>query len=81
MDKDFPWGEVVEVHTIGPYEIVEYIVGPQWRDAGRTMFFTEYAIWPTLEGAMLNLVCQKYSPGDHHLPDYAAKLIGVPEGE
>ena len=76
MNKKFPWGEVVKVHDIaGKYQITEYICGPAFEDAGRRQFHTLDCTFDTLEQALLQIVCNHYSPEDCHLFSYAYTLI------
>lgn len=51
--EKFPWGEVVKVHTVGPHTITEYIVGPNWEDAGEVQFHTPGGSHDTLDEALL----------------------------
>ena len=77
-NKEFPWGTVTQRHQIGEHCIVEYVVGPDWSDAGKTNFHVEAAnqSFDTLEQAMLGCACHKLAPGDTHLINYVIRLIG-----
>lgn len=77
MSKKFPWGKVTQVHDVGTHQITEYVVGPNWSDAGKTMFQTDNASWPTLEWALLDCICRSASPDDYHMTEYAGRLIGL----
>lgn len=67
----FPWGKIVKKHVIGPYEIIEYIVGDEWSDRGETRFHYDNSSYNTLKEAMLGILCG----GDYHLFPYAYRLL------
>lgn len=75
MGAVFPWGEITRVHDIaGRYEIIEYVSGPAWEDAGETCYSVAGGSYETLEQAMLACVCGAYSQ-DSSLFEYAFRLI------
>lgn len=78
MQDKFPWGEVTAVHTVGPHRIIEYVVGPEWDNAGDTEFQgTGTGSWDTLDGALLSSICHSVHPNDDRLPEYVLRLIGT----
>lgn len=78
MSHKFPWGKVTEVHTIGPHEITEYVVGPEWVNAGDTEFLCRHGgTWDTLDQALIASVCHAVHGMDDNLPGYVCRLIGI----
>lgn len=75
--EDFPWGTIVKVHKIGPYSITEYVSGDAFPDAGQTFYQGPNGSFPTLEWAMLDVVCNSADHKDYHLTGYAGRLIGL----
>lgn len=73
-NKDFPFGKIVNTHHISTFEIIEYIVGDGWVDAGKTQFSNNNCTYDTLDEAIMGAICQKYS-GDFALFSYVTRLI------
>ena len=67
----FPWGYIVKKHVIGPYEIIEYIVGDEFEDRGKTQYHHDGTSYHTLKEAMLGILCGK----DYNLFPYAYRLL------
>ena len=83
--KQFPRGTVVRMHCIGTHEITEYVVGGDFKDAGKTEFgvarngFKDWMSADTLDEAILLSLFLKYvDEGD--LP-YVMRLLGMKGGE
>ena len=53
----FPWGKIIKKHTIGSYEIIEYIVGDAFKDCGSISFHYNDTSYNTIEEAMLGILC------------------------
>lgn len=75
MKKDeFPWGKIIKTHEIGPYKVVEYIVGPAWEDSGKTQYHAEDCCFETLEQALIMVICSANGSNDHYYS--ILKLLG-----
>jgi hypothetical protein len=89
--QKFPWGRVVNTHTIGDYEIVEYY---SWiyKDGGKTrqtedatMFHPYHqgkdlcVSYSSLEESMIGMVAWKYEGGNSRAAQYFFRMIGIPE--
>ena len=60
MQKDFPWGEVIKVHSIGEYTITEFKPDSVFNSANETEFSTGHAYYDTLDEAIIGAICSKY---------------------
>lgn len=69
--SQFPWGYIVKKHVIGPYEIIEYIVGDEFEDRGKTQYHHDGTSYRTIKEAMLGILCGK----DYNLFPYAYRLL------
>ena len=76
---DFPWGRVVKKHSVGEYEVIEYISGPGWHDEGSTQFHAESTScsYESLEEALLDCICEKFNPGQRDVLQYVCRVIGM----
>jgi hypothetical protein len=73
--NDFPFGTIVNSHRISSFEIIEYIVGENWIDAGKIQFTYHNCTYDTLDEAILGAICDKYSDGDSNLFSYVTRLF------
>ena len=80
MTKNDPsWGTVTKVHKIpGLAPITEYVVGPQWDDAGTTQYqiqteggFT--CSYPSFDEALVAAICSKYD--SHETAPFVWRLL------
>lgn len=75
----FPWGTVVKVHKLpGLCPITEYIVGPQWDDAGERHFQivdddSAPCSYPSLDEALVAAICSKYD--SHETAPFVWRLL------
>lgn len=67
----FPWGKIIKKHTIGSYEIIEYIVDDAFEDCGSISFHYNGNSYYTIEEAMLGILCGD----DYNLFPYAYRLL------
>ena len=61
--KNFPWGEVKKIHKIeGLPDIIEYVVAPDFYEAGETGYHIEGAdvSFESLHQAIVASLCDKY---------------------
>ena len=61
--KNFPWGEVKKIHKIeGLPDIIEYVVAPDFYEAGETGYHIEGAdvSFESLHQALMASLCGKY---------------------
>ena len=61
--KNFPWGEVKKIHKIeGLPDIIEYVVAPDFYDAGQTGYHIEGAdvSFESFHQALVASLCDKY---------------------
>lgn len=80
--KRFPWGRITEVHTIGPYDIVEFI----WKEGDRLAGKTHFCVYldhrdtamgsPTLEGALA--CCIAAMAKKEPAAEYILRMLGLP---
>lgn len=83
--KTFPWGTVVRMHCIGTHEITEYVVGGDFKDAGKTEFgvakgsVRDWLSADSLDEAILLSLRLKY--GDEGDLPYVMRLLGMKGGE
>lgn len=73
--NDYPFGKIVNTYHISTFEIIEYIVGDGWVDAGKTQFTHNNCTYDTLDEAILGSICEKYSDSDSNLFSYVVRLI------
>ena len=84
--KRFPWGRIVQVHSVDVYDIVEFI----WKDikGGTTNGKRGFAVMvagkdagvsaPTLDGALLLAIAYKAEGGrSSQAGYYMAKMLGL----
>lgn len=76
VDK-FPWGEVVKVHQIGDFDIIEYIVNSCFEDGGTIEFQTGEGSYPTLDLAIIGILCEKYA--EPEAVTYITRILGIRE--
>ena len=61
--KNFPWGEVKKIHKIeGLPDIIEYVVAPDFYEAGETGYHIEGAdvSFDSFDQALVGSLCGKY---------------------
>lgn len=68
--KDFPWGQITKIHKIqGLPDIIEYVVGPDFEDAGQTNYQIEDKTYGSISftdfhQALMASLCSKYDSAD-----------------
>lgn len=77
--ENFPWGKVLKVHQIGTHTVTEYVVGPQWVDAGKIEFHTCDCSTDSLDTAILQSICSKYKEPDAMM--YITRLLNMKPGD
>lgn len=90
MREKFPWGRVIQMHSIGPYEIVEYAergadnhpTHPR-QETGATMFHVRTsASWTgesfgSLDEALIGAIDLRRNGLNSRARFYAAKMMGL----
>lgn len=79
----FVWGKVVKVHTVGEYQIAEYISKSSVKDpeAGETEFHgyigwsDEHVSFYSLDEALVGLVARKYEGCNSRAADYFFRML------
>lgn len=74
----FPWGTILREIAVGPYNVIEYKVGPQWKDSGKIQYYVNGSSWGSLEWAMLDCVRASVTC-DERATSYAGRVLGLPE--
>lgn len=75
MSTSSPWGKVTATHKIGTHTITEYVVGPEWDNAGNIEFMTSGGLFDSLDVALLAAICEKAGDADALL--YVTRLLGM----
>lgn len=76
--EKFTWGEVIKIHEVGDYSIVEYR-----RDNGEICFHgyvgkTDTNMsWNTLDQALAGCIAYKYEGPNHRAGNYFITMIGA----
>ena len=88
IERDmFPWGRIVAVHTIGDYEIIEYLarksdgctLTTELTDTHMFHVNGQSCDFPSLDYALIGAIAMKYNGNDTHATYYACKMLGLPE--
>jgi hypothetical protein len=81
LEQDFSWGEVLNIHTIGEYQIVEYSQFNEdenkteiWFEAYRNYERSHYTA-DTLEKAITGAICCKYDGVNSQANKFLWKMI------
>lgn len=76
IKQDFPWGQVVKIHNIGEYQIIEYI------NSGGEFSFHTYInyestsrSYETLEKAITGVIVYKYDGANSQVNYFLWKVI------
>lgn len=86
----FCWGKVIKIHTIGPYDLIEYIPEEWMAASGKTRFqiyaneMDQQLSADTLERALLYAMGRRHLASHRHeagLVTSAAKLLELPESD
>lgn len=76
IEQDFHFGKVIKTHTIGEYQIIEYI-----NDDGEVRFtaYINYKemckAFPSLDETLTDVICYKYDGANSQANDYLWKMI------
>lgn len=83
----FTWGPVVQVHTVGPYDLVEYRpqVFERSRGTGRFAKHTHFSVYiggrdvgvsyKSLQRAMIGVICQQFDGPNERLSSYVGGAL------
>jgi hypothetical protein len=67
MSKHFAWGQIQEIHEIGPYKIIEYVC----KSTGEDLFHGEidgedtHESWDSLDDALAGLIVRRNLGPNH----------------
>ena len=61
MSEKFTWGQIVDRHEIGPYEILEYVD----RETSELFFHSGNESWKTLDEALVGVIVKRHLGPDH----------------
>lgn len=79
IEKEYTWGEVVKVHCIGEYQIVEAIGKKNGERHWHTYidFQDTHFTYNSLDSALLNCICIKYEGINSKAAMYFCRMIGM----
>ena len=79
IKTDFSWGEIIDIHTIGEYQIIEYI--PRNDEEHKVLFHAyikfndAHNSYETLEKAITGVIFEKYEGHMNQLHSYVWRII------
>ena len=85
----FPWGPIVKIHEVGPYQIVEYLDDrssyprTQQEGHGRTMYQpwvngrSTSTSWPSLDAALVGAIAYQAEGPNGQAAYYFLRMIGA----
>lgn len=83
MKKDFSWGEVTKVHTVGEYIIFEFISGYELKEEGKTVIMFHAYInyqnigvsYHSLDSCIVGTIAYKYDGANSQAGKFFERMV------
>jgi len=83
LKQEFPWGEIIKVHTIGEYIIFEYISGYDFKNEGNTVImFHAYMNYKnisrsyhSLDSCLIGTLAHKYDGANSQAATFFKRMV------
>ena len=77
IEREYHWGEVVKIHCVGEYQIIEAIKDQKIHYHGYINYKDTNTSYYSLDSALVGCIGRKYEGGNGKAAMYFCKMIGM----